>query len=241
MIITVTNSGLPNRRPTQIGAKTIDNIANDGEHVFTISDFTDTTPEYIDPEGDPLSYVKIQSLASSGTLKLNGVAVSKDDLIYSGDISLGNLTFEPDSSLTTTSTGVFKFDCADAGSGDISGLNTGIMRLNVIAKVYSPPSNVGDSILTTEHNTPLFLTTDDFTNNYSHPDNRPAFNLKILTMPLTGSLTHDSSAVVVNQIIPFSEILLNKLVYVPDVFSLDEHQVDFDFAITDSLSNQYTQ
>ena len=75
MLYTITNSGLQNGRPTQIGANTI-SLAYGATHVFTLANFTtETTPAYSDPEDDALSLIKILTLPSVGTLKLNGIDV----------------------------------------------------------------------------------------------------------------------------------------------------------------------
>ena len=146
MILSITSSAIANSRPSSIGDNTL-TIAYGGTLVFSIANFTtETTPIYIDPEGDPLSYIQVQSLPTSGSLNFNGAGMSVGDLIFSGDISVGNFTFVPDVLSEASHSVSFMFDIGDSGSNSISGLK-GTMNITIEAKVNSAPSAVGDKFL----------------------------------------------------------------------------------------------
>ncbi|WP_192485027.1 MULTISPECIES: beta strand repeat-containing protein [Cysteiniphilum] len=67
--------------------KATDSSAN---HIFQVSDFIFADNDV----GNSLQAVQITTLATNGTLKLNGSAISQNDSITVADISAGNFTFE---------------------------------------------------------------------------------------------------------------------------------------------------
>ena len=244
MLYTVTNSGLQNGRPNQIGANSIV-LSNRTSHTFTVANFTsETTPSYSDPEGDGMSYIKILSLPISGDLNLNGVTVSINDLIYSGDISTGNLAFDSADS-DSASEPYFTFDVADVGSNSLSGLSGGLFTFNVGSKQNLPPSSVGDKTLALDYGNTYTFTRANFTSEttpaYADPEGDSASRLKILNLPANGEIRFNGSAVVANQIINFSEIDSGYLIYVPDLVVTTVQSLEFNFSIADVGSETFVE
>ena len=197
-------------------------------------------PQYSDPEGDALKYIKITSILSgNGSLKLNNVAVVLGQVIFSGDISSGNLKYESDGSVSPAYLSSFGFDIADTGSSSLSGLSDGLMTLSVLVEANGAPTSVGDWSAT------IFFTRADFTTNtlpaYADPENDSAESLKILSLPSTGTLRHSGNIVTVNQVIPFSEIDAGYFIYLPNTTITSLQQLDFDFSIADSGSGIFVQ
>ena len=241
MLYTITNSGLQNGRPTQIGANTI-SLAYGATHVFTLANFTtETTPAYSDPEDDALSLIKILTLPSVGTLKLNGVDVIVGDQITSGQISSGNFTYVA----TVDGDYNFTFDAADVGSNSLSGLSTGIITMSVAVAVNLPPSVVGDNTFNLVYAESKVFTVADFTSGttpaYVDPEGDPALSVKILTLPANGNLVHNGTNVIVNQVIPVTEISAGYLVYNPDLGITTLQNLTFDFSVADSGSGIHTE
>ena len=247
MLITITNNGLSNGRPTSIGANTISNIQHGSVHVFTLANFTtETSPQYSDPESDPLKYIKITSIISgNGSLKLNNVDVVLGQVIFSGDISSGNLKYESDGSVSSAYLSSFGFDVADTGSSSLSGLPDGVMTLSVLVEANGAPTSVGDGSVTGDWSATIFFTRADFTTNtlpaYADPENDSAESLKILSLPSTGTLRHNGNIVTANQVIPFSEIDSGYFIYLPNTTITSLQQLDFDFSIADSGSGIFIQ
>jgi len=240
MLYTITNSGVQNGRPTQIGANTI-SVAFAATHVFTLANFTtETSPVYSDPEDDALSYIKILSLPSTGTLKLNGVDVVLGSQVASGQISTGNFTYISSGDGDYT----FSFDAADSGSNSLSGLSTGVITMNVATAVNLPPSAVGDNTIASSYGETIIFTSANFTTEtspvYSDPEGDAASMLKILTLPATGSLMFNGSNVIANQEITFAEIDSGYLIYNPDLLVTSVQSLTFTFAIADQGSGIYT-
>lgn len=103
-----------------------------------------------------------------------------------------------------------------------------------------PATQVGDGSTTTDYGSSIIYTRAMFTTNtvppYSDPEGDAALNLKVLTLPSDGELQLDSVAVIINQIISFSNIDLGLLTYVPDNANQNAYNVTFDFQIADAGS-----
>lgn len=230
-----------NGSPTQVGTRTITKL-NRTNHVFSSNDFTDTTPPYVDPEGDALFSVKILTLPATGTLELDGVAVTANDEITRPDLDSGLLVFIPasqDAEFTTS----FTFDVADQGSQSFSGL-TGTVNITVQQYVNLPPSAVGDNTISNiVYNSEVVFTTANFTTGttpaYADPEGDSADKLKVLTLPTQGQLRLSGSPVVVNQIIDFTDINAGNFTFKASGLNTG-YSVNFQFAIADAGSNQFT-
>ncbi|QDT92372.1 hypothetical protein Pan161_40390 [Gimesia algae] len=110
--------------------------AEDTPYVFLVTDFAIS-----DVEGSDLVTVVITSLPGAGTLKLNGSAVSVNDLIDVDDISGGLLTFDPAENESGTGYASFEFKVND-GTDDAVAANT--MTIDVTA-VNDPPAAQNDA------------------------------------------------------------------------------------------------
>jgi hypothetical protein len=109
-----------NDPPDAVGDNTL--ITNYGVSiVFTAADFTtNTTPAYSDPEADPAYLLRVDSLPSEGTLKLNGVDVTLNQEITFVDIAAGLFTFVPNAANINSYNVDFDFSIQDSGSGQYS-------------------------------------------------------------------------------------------------------------------------
>ena len=245
MLYTITNSGSTNSRPTQIGANTVATTYGTS-YVFTLADFTtETTPAYSDPEGDALSYIKVLTLPDQGELHVDDVAISAGALVTVGTISTGNFKLVPPATAPFTKTDPsFTFDCADAGSNSLSGLDAGIMNLTLTSAPNSAPATVGDNTILFGYGVAKVFAAADFTTNttpaYSDPEGDLAYKLKITSLPASGSLSFNGSPVIINQEMLLSSVDAGYLVYSQDLAVKSSQTVTFDFAISDVGSEQFT-
>jgi hypothetical protein len=243
MIYSITNGPLSNARPTTIGSKTV-NLLHSVVHTFTVANFTtETSPQYADPENDPLSFIQIKSLPSSGLLKLSGTNCTVGQIVSASNISLGNLKYNQ-SGVTTAYSVFFNFDVADTGSATLSGLAGGVFNINVAKIVNLQPSAVGNITLTKNYGESITFTAANFTTEttpaYADPEGDAASKLKVLSLPLTGTLFFNGSPVTVNQVIAFSFISSGFLTYNPDLGVTTAQTLTFDFAISDTGSEIFT-
>lgn len=247
MLYTITNSGSANSRPSQIGANTVATTYGTS-YVFTLADFTTgTTPPYADPEDDALSYIKVLTLPSQGELHVNDVAISANTIVSVGVISTGNFKLVPPATAPggiSETVPSFTFDCADAGSNQLSGLETGVMSLSLTAAANSAPSTVGDNTVLFGYGVTKVFSAADFTTNttpaYSDPESNAAYKVKITSLPSSGSLTFNGSPVLVNQEILLSAVDSGYLTFNQDLAVKSSQTITFDFSISDVGSEQFT-
>ena len=231
MNITIINQALPNGKPTLIGSRSI-SIDHNSQHVFTVANFTtETSPPYSDPEGDDMKYIVILSIPTGlGELKVDGVNVVLNQLVYSAEISSGKLVYHAPASVEESNQSVFRFDVADVGSSNVSGLDRGAVTISVAKKVNEPPT-VGDNSLSVNSNETLTFTKEHFVDNTT-----PAFS----DPPTNGTLIHNSSSVTQNQIIPFTEIVNGLFIYsAPNLPGAQDFS--FNFSISEAGSNIFTE
>lgn len=106
-----------NQPPSQVGDNTI-TMAALGSYTFVGADFTtETTPPYVDPEGDPPATLKITTLPAAGmTFQLSGVNVVVNQIIPWADVLGGNLKVV-DTVGGSAHNFNFNYEIADSGSG----------------------------------------------------------------------------------------------------------------------------
>ena len=245
---TVTVNAATNGKPTAIGRNTI--IIPDPDaaaYVFTVADFTtNTTPAYLDPEGDAMHSIKITNYLDLdlGLLKFQGTTLTSGDIgleITAAQLANGDLTYTPE--VGTGYLEFFEFDVKDVGSGLYSGLPTGIMNMQVAATLNLPPT-IGDGSATMDYQGTLVFTRDMFTTltvpPYSDPEGDAALELKILTLPLETGMKLNGLPVSVNQVIQFSDIDAGLFTYTnDDVYDTNGDTQTFTFAIRDAGSGLF--
>ena len=249
---TITSGGKTNLPPTQIGDKAI-SLANGASHIFTVPNFsTETTPQYVDPEGDSVSKVKVLTLSLvDSTLELNSVTVTVNQEIDAADITSGLLVLEDDGTNASGHVEGFTFTLSDSGSNQFSA-ETGSMTMK-IAEVVNQPAVVGDGAATIGYGETLVFTRIMFTTQtnppYSDPEGDAALLLKITALPPIDpnakagqvyGIKLNGTAIQVNDIINFSDIDLGLLTYVSDTTSFDSLNADFSFEIADAGSGIFT-
>lgn len=249
MIISITSDKNINGRPINSGYNIIA-LENREVYTYTVSNFTtETSPQYEDPEGDPLSYIKVRSLPAFGTLTINDPVLNLsrnvvlDELIYVADISSGNFRYLSDQ-VDNSYTDNWYFDVADTGSQTLGGFQKAYIQSNVAQIVNNPPDAVGDGSRTTAHGAAIVFSASNFTSEtspqYNDPEGDAPYKLKILDLPSSGILLYNGLNATVNQEILLSEVEAGYLVYVPDNIITSAHSVIFNFAISDVGSQEFT-
>lgn len=245
-VITLNASSRANRRPSQSGWLSL-NMSYNSTHVFTVQNFTtETTPQYVDPEGDPLNAIKIKSLPEKGSLNLNAISVDVDDEISSTDISNGLLQYVSDVSENEGyDDSSMTFTVSDTGSLSFTTLPYQVV-FNVEYDTNTqnqPPNSVGDGqldiVVGEERIITKSMLTTGLNPSYSDPEGDEASMLKILTVPLNGKLRLNGVVVVSGQEISFTDIESNLLTYTSEGFPSNEIE-KFEFEISDSVSGQYS-
>ena len=184
----------------------------DTAHSFTAAEFT-----FADVDGDALHSLRIDTLPATGTLTLDGAAVTAGDVIPAAGIA--NLVYTPAANATGDVS--FTFSLSD---GTAFGA-TATATVSVTA-VNDAPTSSGLTV-TTKEDTAHSFTAAEFT--FADVDGDALHSLRIDTLPATGTLTLDGAAVSAGQVIPAAGI--GTLVYTPAANATGD--VNFTFSLSD--------
>jgi hypothetical protein len=121
-------------------------VLEDGSKVLAASDFG-----FADVDGHTLVSVKITSLPTAGSLKLNGVAVNLNDTVAKTDIDAGHLIFTPAPGAHSTSYATLQFKVIDSGSSNNESTTTNTLTFDVTA--VAPTQTVQFSSMTKDSGT----------------------------------------------------------------------------------------
>jgi hypothetical protein len=174
-------------------------LTEDGNYTFAASDFG-----FSDVDGDSLGSVVISTLPSSGTLELNGVAVTSGQEITAADI--GNLVWTPDADAAGTAVDSLAFTVKD-GQGGTSDEYT--LTFDVTAVADDPTA--ADDTITIDEDEAYTFSASDF--GFSDLDGDTLASVTIGTIPSTGSLTLNGTAVQADDVIAVADI--GNLVWTP--------------------------
>jgi hypothetical protein len=244
-VLTIDIAAQENQPPNQSGWLSLRLLYNT-THIFTLNNFTtETTPEYVDPEGDALEAIKIISLPSQGLLKLNGVAINAGDEISSAQLSGSNFIYESDAADTDGYSTNATFTVSDAGSSTF----TTSPEILSIAVAYDTASQnqAPDSVGNGEEDITLgdiyVFTRASLTSSlnppYHDPEGNPAYKILIDVVPSYGELRLNGVTVVSGQEILFTDIDLGLFSYVSESFPGSDLE-GFEFRISDTVSKEYT-
>ncbi|MFI4848928.1 MAG: Ig-like domain-containing protein [Gimesia chilikensis] len=195
--------------------------SEDTAYVFTAADFN-----FSDIDGDSLASVRINALATLGTLQLSGLDVTLNQVISRADIDAGNLTFVPVTDANGVGYASFGFVVSD---GALEALVPGTLTVNVTA-VNDAPTAL-DNTVTTDEDTPYTFTAADF--NFSDIDGDPLVGIRISTLPAVGILQLSGLDVILGQIISRADIDAGDLTYVPVENGNGVAYASFDYVVSD--------
>ncbi len=196
-----------------------------------------------DYDNDSASFtdIRIKSLPADGTLYLDGVEVSDEQVISVADITAGKLTFEPDANWEGPST-QFDYQVSDGALWS----NEATVTINLEADNDAPVA-VDDTLNATEDTT-LTISADDLfgndgvgpSNDYDN-DSASFTDIRIKSLPADGTLYLDGVEVSDEQVISVADITAGKLTFEPDA-NWEGPSTQFDYQVSDGAlwSNEAT-
>jgi hypothetical protein len=196
-------------------------IAEGGTHSFTAGQFN-----FADVDGDSLNHIKITSLPATGTLKLNDSNVTQGQSIAAADIA--NLVYTPVANGNGDPYTTFQFKVND-GTADSASAYT--MTVDVTPANDLPTA--ADNTVTIAEDTTHSFTAGQF--NFADIDGDSLSSIKITSLPATGALTLNGSAVSQNQTIAASQIA--NLVYTPVANGNGDPYTTFQFKVNDGTAD----
>ena len=198
------------------GADNTINTDEDIDHIFNTADFGFSDPI----DSNALLAVKITTLPAggTGTLTLNGVALSIGQIVTATDIALNLLKYEPPSNLNGAGLASFTFQVQDDGGTGNGGVDldqsANTITIDVDA-VNDEPAGADKTISTDEDLDHIFNTADFGFSDLI--DSNALLAVKITTLPAggTGTLTLNGVALSIGQTVAATDIALNLLKYEP--------------------------
>ena len=214
------------------GADKTITINEDTSHTLTTADFG-----FSDSDSNTLQSVKISSLATNGTLKLNGSAIAVNAEITATDITAGKLTFDPAANANGSPYATFTFQVRDNGGTTNGGIDldpsANTITFNVTS-VNDAPAGTNNAV-TTNEDTDYTLTTADF--GFTDPNDSPANALlavKVTTLTGAGTLRNNGVAVTAGQFIAVADITAGKLKFSPAANANGSPYTTFTFQVQDN-------
>ena len=162
---------------------------------------------FADVETDQLQSITVTTLASTGTLALNGSTVTLGQSISSDDIAAGVLTFTPLANANGAGYDSFQFTVND---GVADSLASATMTIDVAA-VNDLPTATNTSHRDRRHG--VCVCNSDF--GFTDVETEQLQGITVTTLNATGTLLLDGSAVTIGQTISQSDISAGALTFTP--------------------------
>src|SRR5438552_1316837 len=209
-------------------------MLEDGSRTMTAADFGFSDAN--DTPANALANVLITSLATDGTLKLNGVAVTLNQSVSVADINSGLLVFAPDANENGTSYASFGFKVQDDGGTANAGVDTdpvaNTIKIGRASCSEGPYST--DKTITMLEDGRRTMTAADF--GFSHANDTPAnalANVLITSLATDGTLKLNGVAVTLNQSVSVADSNAGLLVFAPDANENGTSYASFGFKVQD--------
>ena len=200
-------------------------VLEDIATVLTLSDFG----TYSDVEGTAIAGVQITTLETAGTLQYyNGTSwtdVTLNQVITATDINASKLRYTGATNANGASYTTIGFKVSDGTySASAYTLTVSVTAVNDV------PSGA-DKTITIDEDTACTLSATDFGFSDANDTGHSLSRIKITTLPLTGTLTLDGTAVTAGNFVNVADI--NKLVFTPATNANGTGYASFTFQVED--------
>ncbi|ADC63833.1 Hemolysin-type calcium-binding region [Allochromatium vinosum DSM 180] len=177
--------------------------------------------------GDSLQAVMLTSLPTAGSLKLNGTAVTVNQVVTVADLAAGKLIFTPAANANGSGYASFGFKVSDGTAVSTAAYS---MTVNVTAVNDAPTAS--NRTVSTKEDVPKVLKVADF--GFSDLDANDSLQaVKITSLPTAGSLKLNDTLVTVNQLVTAADILANKLIFIPAANANGSGYASIGFKVSD--------
>ncbi|MHA8050258.1 cadherin domain-containing protein, partial [Aquirufa sp. ROCK-SH2] len=199
----------------------------DASYTFSSTDFG-----FTDTDGNSLLAVKVTSLPSIGSLKLNNVNVSVGQVIPTADIS--TLVFTSVANANGTPYTTFTFQVQDNGGTSNGGVDLDPSANTITFDVNSindAPSGADQTVTFDENETYIFNTSDF---GFTDTDANSLAAVKLTTLPAKGTIKLSNVAVTTEQFISVSDITSGNLTYDTELHGNGTAYSSFTFQVQDN-------
>jgi len=180
--------------------------------------------------GNTLQSVTLTSLPAAGSLKLNGVAVTANQIVTAADLTAGKLIFTPAANANGAGYASFGFKVSDGTALSALAYN---MTVDVTA-VNDAPTASNRTVATNEDVARVLAVAD-----FGFSDIDPADTLQSVTLtslPVAGSLKLNGVAVTANQVVTAAELTAGKLIFTPAANANGAGYASFGFKVSDGTA-----
>ena len=185
---------------------------------------------FADVETDQLQSITVTTLASTGTLALNGSTVTLGQSISSKDIAAGVLTFTPLANANGAGYDSFQFTVND---GVADSLASATMTIDVTA-VNDLPTATDNTVTATEDTAFVFVLADF---GFADVETEQLQGITVTTLNATGTLLLDGSAVTIGQTISQSDISAGALTFTPQANDNGVGYDTFAYTVNDGVAD----
>ena len=165
----------------------------------------DFTSKFTDKDNNPLTKIRIVDLPLNGSLQLNGIAITAGQEIVAAD--LDKITFVPNADWNGSTS--FNWNGSDGTVYAVSDapVNITVTPVNDVPVVAAISKSGGED-------SPIPFAAVDFTSKFTDKDNNPLTKIRIVDLPLNGSLQLNGIAITAGQEIVAAD--LDKITFVPN-------------------------
>jgi hypothetical protein len=226
------NVAAVNDAPAGSGATLV--MAEDSSFVFSSALFGFSDGR--DAPGDSMLAVRITTLPASGSLTLNGAAVTAGQFIAVADIDAGRLVYTAHANASGAALESFTFQVRDdggtAGGGVDLDPSPAVLVFDVTAVNDAPRGTSATVVIVSDATSVLRAANFGFTD----PDDAPAGRLaavRIASLPAAGNLALAGSAVAAGQLVAVADIDAGALTYTPGADANGAAYAAFAFKVQD--------
>jgi VCBS repeat-containing protein len=204
-------------------------ILEDAPRTLAAADFG-----FTDTEGHAFAGVVVSSLATAGTLRLNGVPVTAGQFVTAADLAAGLLVFTPAANANGVDYARFTFAVRDAGGTANGGVDTdatpNTLTLNV-TPVNDAPSGLNGSTTILEDRTKIFAASDF---GFTDVEGDALAGVRITTLPAAGALRLNGVAVTAGQTVSAADLAAGLLVFTPAANASGANYASLNFQVQDT-------
>ncbi|WP_238388806.1 fibronectin type III domain-containing protein [Roseimaritima ulvae] len=194
--------------------------AEDQPYTFVFADFP-----YSDIDLDPLAWVTVTGIASSGVLSLSGSPLNAGADVSLSAINSGQLTYSPPSDAFGAGLDSFTFTVSD---GQASSAES-VMTIDVDSLNDAPTTL--DHELTISESTSHTFSVADFP--YSDVESDPIAGVELVSVPQDGTLSLNGNPINAPTTVAVADIASGLLIFSPSAGASGTPYTSFDFKVSD--------
>jgi gliding motility-associated-like protein len=190
----------------------------DVHYIFSVSDFS-------------FSRIKITRLESVGELLLNGVAVTLNQVITISQIAGDQLVY-----ISRPNENGSPYDSFDFEVGDDFKFNPTDYTVTINVLPSNDPPDITDLSIDINEDVKHVFNSDEFSAGYSDVEGDPLVEIRITSLPATGTLFYNGVPVTINEVISLADVVSGLLTFEPLPGESGVAYDNFQFEVGDGTS-----